>query len=391
MGLGKIQLTYVRLQLTYPAIVLVGSLAFSVRSLASEGSDSAAQAVQCIDPSSQGHALLQKEIVRKRRKGSALPLIEQPVDASSLTVPLSTYYQQTGLSSDKHPLRPEVPVDYPISFLNHVVGNDGVITITLERKPERFEFSAGQLAAGGVLATSFAATDGYIADDSQLSRGCLLNTTSEAHMTCGARPGLTFGCRHKAEQAIAESHRRALTAASLRKSSWTAILEDDVVLVDPVQWDSNFRSAWSELMRMKPDTQIVRLQWCSVLPHPDYTESSPFAQVGNFILSVWTFNQSAQCTGGYMVRKDVLPEILSFFPCCNPVDNCFYYKLQNSKVGIEGKVINMAVRDSRQVIEDATNDEHWFGQHGVMYQARGQLKSDKDTEITVMAAAGAVR
>mmetsp|Transcript_74934 Transcript_74934/g.136929 ORF Transcript_74934/g.136929 Transcript_74934/m.136929 type:complete len:415 (+) Transcript_74934:84-1328(+) len=389
---------------------LLGSLVLAVCTVASETSNVAAGAVQCRDPSLQCHALLQKDFVRTRSHarsdveiaGSAerlashdpaskparmsnltYTLVEQPTDERSLSVSLSTYYQQTDLSLDSQPLRPKVPVDFPISFLHDVVGEDGVITIALERKLERFEFSAGQLAAGGVLATSFAATDAKTATDSELSRGCWLNTTEEARIMCGIHPefGVTLGCVHKAEQAIAESHRRALVAASLRKSPWTAILEDDMVLVDPVQWDFNFRSAWLELMRSTPDVKIVRLNWCSVQPDPDWTEARPFAEVGNFTLSMWTFNQSTQCTGGYMVRKDILPEMLSFFPCCNPVDNCFFYKLQKLHAVRNGEVVvNMARKNSRPIIEAATN-EKWFGQHGVMYQARGQVESEKDQEF----------
>jgi len=59
--------------------------------------------------------------------------------------------------------------------------------------------------------------------------------------------GNQTGCRSKTEQAITDSHRRALQAAMERNNSeWTAILEDDVVPLHPGYFDASFKEAWPE-------------------------------------------------------------------------------------------------------------------------------------------------
>lgn len=311
-----------------------------------------------------------------------VPVVETQTQASDLIVPLSTYLNVTRLAHAQLPVQAQVPHDFPFSFLHGIVGKDGVKLISMERMPERFDHSAANLAKGGILATSFAATDASTASYEELRQGCI--GKSDKNLGKCANHWIK-GCTYRTEQAIADSHRRALVAASMRKQEWTAILEDDIVLLDPDGWNSAFTEAWMKLQETFPEAKVVRLNWCMIVsPDKDYAYN--FENTGDFTLTRWTsvddeYYYSGQCTGAYMVHKDVMSEMLDLFPCCEPLDNC--YAVWYNRKEKEGKahgirfMASMQSRKSRSKIADITG-ESWLGQHGVMYQDRKNLKSTRD-------------
>jgi len=279
-------------------------------------------------------------------------------------------------------LQAKLRMNVPHSSLNDIVGQDGVLVLTLDRTPDRFQYTAEHLALGGILATRFSATDVKSATDDQLGQGCLKPPGSTA------TPG---NCFTKSEQACADSHRRALLAASSRKKDWTAIFEDDMALLEPTKWDQAFKKAWAQVPQK---TKIVRLSWCmieknSILPKK-FDKMEIYADTGDFVLSKWvgvpgtpenpTGYDPGACTGAYMVHKDILNEMLNLFPCKNAVDWC-YSDMSTSNVsgGFRGMevMMNMAAQNSRAYIEKATHN-NWLGQHGVLFQDRMTLASAKD-------------
>lgn len=296
---------------------------------------------------------------------------EQPIDESSLNVPLHSYLELTELPVNKPPIRPWLPANVSISFLHSIVGNDGVQMITLESAPQRFKHTASQLAKGGVLATSFIGTDVATATESQLRQGCV-GAEDPDKGKCGE-----YGCVKKTEQALADSHRRALLAASLRKHKWTVILEDDVLLINPEKWNKAFFKAWTRLQKTSPETKFVRLSWCMIVDEKDDVLVK-FEDAGEFVLSRWSSSDGVKydpglCTSGYMVHKDKIQEMLNLFPCCGPLDVC--YMMWLTQPDNDGNphgmkfMVSMDAKDSRQHIADITN-ENWLGQHGIMYQDR---------------------
>merc|ERR1719478_1675826 len=99
------------------------------------------------------------------------------------------------------------------------------------------------------------------------------------------------------------------------------------------------------------------------------------------------------CTGGYMVRQDIIPEMLNMFPCCAPVDGCFLEKfkaINNFTKDFRGMemMISMAARESRSWIENVTagmelGSDWWIqtlGQHGVLYMDKTNIASERQTQ-----------
>jgi GR25 family glycosyltransferase involved in LPS biosynthesis len=299
------------------------------------------------------------------------PVIEQAISTDSLTVPVQDYQELVHQGGNATALRAWIPANTTgVSSIHRVVGQDGVLVISLNRQPERFVHTAQQLAWGGILGTSFWATDSTTATDDQLNQGCLKEC-----------------CGSKAVQAIADSHRRALQAAALRKSDWTAILEDDMALVDPEHWSDRFDKAWQHV---PPESKIVRLSWCVIVPSGQES-MRVWSDTGDFILAKWLgFNERGpleyhpgMCTGGYMVHRDILPDLLALFPCCSPVDGCLTGFFQNNSRGNYNGMevmINMAMKNSREWIENKTTDD-WLGQYGVMYQMRNALPSERNARM----------
>jgi len=309
-------------------------------------------------------------MVPSRSSSLQVPIIETPTKEGSLIVPLSHYFNMTRLSHAQQSMQPHITDDFPFSFLHGVVGRDGVKLINLDRTPERFDHSAEQLAKGGILATSFGATDALKASYTELRQGCI--GKSDPNLGKCADHWIK-GCSYRSEQAIAESHRRALVAASLRKEDWTAILEDDMVLMDPDGWNVAFTAAWNKLQEVSPEAKVVRLNWCMIVP-PEKDFVNILADAGDFTLTRWTsvdneYYFSGQCTGAYLVHKDVIPEMLGLFPCCEPLDNCYavWYN-QKEKEGRSHGIrfmVSMQSKMSRNKIAGITG-ETWLGQHGVM-------------------------
>jgi GR25 family glycosyltransferase involved in LPS biosynthesis len=208
----------------------------------------------------------------------------------------------------------------PSSFLHEVVGAHGVLQITLDRDPLRASYSAKQLQQVGIFPTRFVATDGWCAPWHILQEACNENCSPE-------------------EAAVAHSHKRALEVAAMRSEEWTAILEDDAVPFLPEgatgrEWDAALQSIWAQV----PETaKIVRLNWCQPISEDwslqwmnssgeDRFKLTQFA-VQNAKESIW--NSVGLCTTAYLVRKDMVRDLLSIFPCNCAVDCCYGWKFFN--------------------------------------------------------------
>lgn len=282
--------------------------------------------------------------------------------------------------------------NFKFGSLHDVVGRDGVLVISLLRKPERFERSAKLLKKAGIWATEYPAADNYCVQKKELDRVCPLHEDEEhVQQICGddwlAKGKHGTGCKHTVEQAIAESHRRALAAAQKRSSAWTAILEEDVVPVRPSRWDAAFRKAWKRVPR---GIKMVRLSWCNFPgDHPGYTMGmDTFADIGDFALANWTGYHPVEpgnldgrvynaggCTGGYMVHRSIIPEIMKLFPCCCALDCCLQHDLFEKIVPIAGGregplgMQMMLSMDAWGSIDYAMNYTYWgLYQSGVMVQ-----------------------
>merc|ERR1719482_2482101 len=151
------------------------------------------------------------------------------------------------------------PVPLANSSFHKIVGDNGVLMISMNRFSDRSTYASSQLIRIGIYPTLLPATDGYCASKAALEKGC----GSQGTCNGGGRTG--DGCFSAFEQGVADSHRRALEVAMKRQEEWTAIFEDDAIPVfdDNVNWNSEFQKAWAT----KPATAtIVRLSWC--LPPP---------------------------------------------------------------------------------------------------------------------------
>jgi len=208
-----------------------------------------------------------------------------------------------------------------LSALHDVVGRDGVLMIHLERGNRR-NATNPRLHEVGIYPTISPALDVQLASPDTLRQGCLLHDKPGTSLSCGVphiRGGkVGSGCFLTVEQAIADSHRQALLTAQTRNSTWTAILEDDAVPVDPTAFNSNFKQAWAQI---PPETGFVRLGWCEF----KYREQSINFTFGSFLLV--SGYQTGGCTHAYMVRHDFVPTMLGLFPCCSALDACFQYDL----------------------------------------------------------------
>jgi hypothetical protein len=211
----------------------------------------------------------------------------------------------------------------------------------------------------------------------ELGKGCLSNQDPEVDNACLRKGRAGLGCSVLAERAIAESHRRALTAAAQRDAEWTMVLEDDAVPVRPARWDAAFRAAWPKVPQ---HVKIVRLSWCTF--PGDFPSDTPaadnWADAGEFHFVNWLgfepnhrYNPGG-CTSGYMVHRDIIPEILQLFPCCCALDCCLQHDFfekpapgDNIPRGLK-LMLNMDAWGSTQYASDFT----FFGliQAGVFVQ-----------------------
>jgi len=300
-----------------------------------------------------------------------LCLLAQPELATSLeTHRTSRTSSVRTMKGQQHP---------PSGSLHDVVGPDGVLLIHLERAGRTEHRKLNEV---GIYPTLLPATDALNATPEDLNRGCLSHFESDTASRCTGfdrMPGGTRGdgCMNPTEQAIAESHRQALLAAQARNSTWTAILEDDVIPNDPEHWNENFKKLWSQV---PPEVGFVRLGWCTFPQDEGEIQKNTFAQVDNWrIINEMTtvrdgWYHSGGCTTGYMVHRDTLPMVLRLFPCCGPMDACFEHELfywppfcrHVNKVECWGKQHMMGL----DVIgtEDATGGWTSMTQNGILVQ-----------------------
>lgn len=226
------------------------------------------------------------------------------------------------------------------SSLHEVVGIGGVLMISLESRPDRFNYSARLMEEVGIVPHLLPATEAHCASQEQLSSGCKLEDDEGTPAWClaqrsSARNKEGTGCQSKVEQAIADSHRRALELAQERAHEWTAIFEDDTVPVRPQRWNRAFKKAWA---RVPETAKIVRLSWCMIARGPGEPTIQTWSDEGDFRLSTVTgFGRESidykagGCTGAYMVHRSIIPDLLALFPCCCAVDCCFEHDLFNRK------------------------------------------------------------
>jgi len=276
--------------------------------------------------------------------------------------------------------------------MHDVVGRDGVLQVGLPGS-SRFKKSAEELRSAHIVPTPFAATDATKADPSVLSKSCPLAGKQGTDALCkkreeeiGANLGLgTPGCKSKVEQAITDSHRRALLEAQRRDVEWTAIVEDDVVPVHPGYFDTSFRKAWAKVPK---EARLVRLSWCSFENDLGSIRRKTYKDAGNFRIVRWmSWDDAASnshyytggCTTGYIVHKSFLPELLGIFPCCCPIDCCLERQLfyapakPKGAPGFRGEqiMINIDAWDSK---EDSFNYTT-FNQGGIFLQDNRDLTS----------------
>jgi hypothetical protein len=259
-------------------------------------------------------------------------------------------YNQTMLAT--------APVPLAKSSVHKIVGDNGVLMLSMNRFPDRSTYASSQLIRIGIYPTLLPATDGYCASKAALEKGC------SSQGTCSDGEGRTGnGCISASEQGVADSHRRALEVAMKRQEEWTAIFEDDAIPVfdNNVDWNSEFQKAWAT----KPATaMIVRLSWC--LPPPLHAVEQITNQTGGLFQWVRT-DVSAGCTAAYMVHRSAVPAMLKAFPCCCSVDCCYAWDVYSKTLDL----INLAAVGGEEWIKE--NEIADWGEHdGVIMQAKSK-------------------
>lgn len=191
--------------------------------------------------------------------------------------------------------------------IHRIVGDDGVLMITLDRQG-RFNYTHAKLQEAGIWGTRFPAVDGQ---DPGVSPDIL-----------DAACNLT-GCLTPSLQALVASQRNAWLHAQSRTPDWTLILEDDVIPVSASSWQAAFEAAWAQV----PDAaKIVRLGRCAALDskfgHLEYV--SPI-DAGEFVVTKgkgFVEQAAVACMQAYMVHKTAIPMLLSLIPCPYMLDVC---------------------------------------------------------------------
>jgi hypothetical protein len=208
-----------------------------------------------------------------------------------------------------------------MSALHEVVGPDGVLVIYLERAGRK-EYQ--RLNEVGIYPTLVAAVDYKTASLDELREGGL--SPDDKSDKCGQ------GVGHNGEpilQAISASHRKAILAAKDRDYMWTAILEDDAVPIDPVNFNADFREMWSKIPER---TGIVRLNWCPLMSEDKFSKHTYYTS-GSMHIVDYQINyakgeyHTGGCTTAYMVHRKVIPTLLAIFPCCYAFDACLDFDL----------------------------------------------------------------
>mmetsp|Transcript_159138 Transcript_159138/g.296562 ORF Transcript_159138/g.296562 Transcript_159138/m.296562 type:complete len:363 (-) Transcript_159138:124-1212(-) len=272
-----------------------------------------------------------------------------------------------------HNLFNETVIPKHLKGLHKVVGPDGVLMITLARHPgpTRFGHSAKHLRSAGIYPVPFVGTDGVCSSEKMLNLGC---ADQETGGWCSVKGKVGLGCVSKNEQAIADSHRRALLLAQERSWNWTMVMEDDVVPVWPAQWMRAFRKAWS---KVPPQTKIVRFNWCFNAPKaPAQLREEIIHDAGFFQLVRWTGvaknYYAGGCTGAYMVHKSIIPELVNLFPCCCAVDCCFENELFDQQVEADGTTRGMQILLNM----DSSGSVDYRSQAGGHENERGSIIQD---------------
>lgn len=215
-----------------------------------------------------------------------------------------------------------------------------MITLQREGEQRRSGYSLGKLEEAQIFPVEFPATDAKKAPYWELHLTCPLESETGTAQWCNDMGRLGQpGCRSAVEQAITDSHRRALVSAMTRESDyeWTAIIEDDVVPFQPEKFSDAFRQAWQGVPE---EVKVVRLGWCTFESDlgevKDRVHGADAGQRGHFKLvreRWWTDDKGREhyytggCTTGYMVHKSFIQEMLKIFPCCCPIDCCLERQL----------------------------------------------------------------
>lgn len=274
--------------------------------------------------------------------------------------------------------------------LHEVVGADGVLMISLDSRPERFEYAADQLGKVGIAPTRFRATDASKEPKERLELACPHQDTEGVIEYCWSHAKTGHGCGTTSQQAIAMSHYEALKAARARDWEWTAIFEDDAVATPVENWNTAFRQAWEQI---PPHVKLVRLGWChmGLKDYPAPVKQRYYFNASEAFLAQDTgftngdgadkaphyHYEPGGCTTAYLVHQDIISEMLGLFPCCGPVDSCYkwdFLKAMDPATGIEKGLTKMMDIDVyREPITDG-NIEH----HGLIQQDRDRLPSSQD-------------
>mmetsp|Transcript_25566 Transcript_25566/g.46536 ORF Transcript_25566/g.46536 Transcript_25566/m.46536 type:complete len:471 (+) Transcript_25566:39-1451(+) len=274
--------------------------------------------------------------------------------------------------------------------LHEIVGPDGVLMITLDRRSERFQQSAQALKRIGIRPVKVRAVDRLNASEEVLARGCPKLHDPGVEEWCrkpASRPqGRTGnGCAWPTEQAVAASHRKALEQARHGGGEWTAILEDDAVPALVEDWNRAFKELWQQL---PPRVKFVRLGWCQIgsMDSPEPVIQIPYAKNDGAILvekegCCGTMDyEPGGCTTAYMVHKDIVEEMLNLFPCCGPVDSCYKWDFLKAKdpetAQPRGLDIMMSMDSHNRPLWDLSVE-----QHGVILQDRIDIESARSAGI----------
>lgn len=236
--------------------------------------------------------------------------------------------------------------------LHSIVGVNGVLMISMDGQDGGAPRSARSLEAMnkvGIHPVSFPATAVGGAPPAQLQLTCPLKGKPGSQSWCkdmgGNGHNRERGCTTTIEQAITDSHRRAMVAALSRPSyeqggsDWTVIVEDDVVPLqsDVGDFDQVFNEAWQAV---PPEAKMVRLGWCTSEAIQALVQETTVFEGNGFRLvrdRTWMDKSGKQhyytggCTTSYMVHRSIIPELLKVFPCCCAIDCCLQRNLFHTK------------------------------------------------------------
>jgi len=272
--------------------------------------------------------------------------------------------------------------------LHDVVGEDGVVLIHVDDEEIAMRNGEG-LVPVGVVATPFAATDARVASPDELSEGCVLGGDAGVETLCPSRPdgGHASGCVNRVEQAIADSHRRALEFALGRASDWTAIFEDDALPVTggiASEWNNAFARVWPHVPE---EAKMVRLGWCTFEEDVGPVTQHVLFDGGDFkILSALSIGDgeyyAGGCTTAYLVHRSIIPRLLDVFPCCSPIDSCLEEKFFYQPAGCRASMTcdggaNMVSIDAMGSTEFAAGRTFLQGQSGILVQDNPMFMSHR--------------